>query len=157
MRGLGFGLAAVLLFAITAGSQPMERRHDGKGPSVRHGERLKEMLELTSVQSDKFDLLKLQHQKKMIQIRSQIKTARLDLRQLQRAKTPDRKSIETALKNINDMELQAKLARTDFWFSVRELLTPEQQLRWNEHRNERGHEPMRGKRNNTHRKQRDEN
>jgi len=122
---------AFLPFLLAAGplqAQPCCGAMRGAEAGPR-GPRL-DRLELTDTQEKQVEELRLAHQKKMVQIRSKIEDARIDLRSLMNADKPDRVAIEKTLGTISDQEHQMKLAWTGHWFNVNALLTPKQQEIW---------------------------
>lgn len=123
MQRLIWSIVGLMIAAVQAIAQP----HHPSGPGGEPGMPRLGRLELTDTQQKQVEDLRLAHQKKMIQIRSSIEQGRLDLRAAREASSPDRATVEKAIKAVADLELQAKLERTRFWFELRALLTPKQQ------------------------------
>ena len=70
--------------------------------------------------------LRAEMEKSMVGIQSKIKIERIDLRSLVAAESPDKAAIEGKMKEINDLQFQAKKLTVDHVFAVYGLLTPEQ-------------------------------
>lgn len=128
MKRIVLAFLPFLLAAAPLQAQPCwgAMRCSEAGP---RGPRL-DRLQLTETQEKQIEELRLAHQKNMVQIRSKIEDARIDLRSLMNAEKPDRGAIEKTLGTISDQEHQMKLAWTGHWFTVNALLTPEQQEIW---------------------------
>jgi Spy/CpxP family protein refolding chaperone len=133
---LGIVLCAVVAFASLAIAQPGPDPGGMRGR--QHRESIFKMLNLTDQQRTEIDKLRSAMQKSMIDNRAKIQEARVDLRGLFRADKPDRAAIEKKVSEISDLQLKAKMALIDHLFSIRNLLTPDQQKIWKEHMEEQG-------------------
>jgi Spy/CpxP family protein refolding chaperone len=71
--------------------------------------------------------LRTEMEKSMVAIQAKIKIARIDMRNMVGAASPDKASIEGKMKEVNDLQFQAKKLTVDHLFAVYALLTPEQQ------------------------------
>ena len=138
--------ALVVLAASTAVSQPGEARREirreivmGKGMHESFFERLN----LSDQQETQLRKLRIQTQKNRVQIHSKIHVARLDMKELFLAETPDRAAIEKIVKTISDLQHQAKVNHIDHLFDVYEILTPEQRKVWKKHMGEGGADGIR--------------
>ncbi len=132
---------ATLLILLLVGSsmvaaQPRDRM---RGPRDRGGmrERMAEELNLTDQQKDQMKKLRLDFERNQTEIHAKIKMARLDLKELFLEEKLDRTAIEKRIKAVSDLQHQAKLSHIGHWFTVNEILTPEQQNIWKEHVGER--------------------
>jgi Spy/CpxP family protein refolding chaperone len=92
-----------------------------------------EKLGLNDKQKEEIAGLRSEMQKSMVGIQSKIKIARIDLRTLASAESPDKGSIESKLKEINDLQFQSKKLIVDHVFAVSALLTPEQRKTFKSH------------------------
>jgi Spy/CpxP family protein refolding chaperone len=135
MNRLIWSVALLLLVALPLAAQPEQSPAPRRG--LERGMPLKR-LDLTDVQEKQVAQLRLDHQKKMVQTRAKIAEGRLDLRAAMKANPPDRSTIERAIRTVSELEVQAKLERTKFWFDVRALLTEKQQETWREMAGKRG-------------------
>ena len=132
LRNLSLPLAFLVALSTVAFAQP--RQQMGRAPAERGREtRLADDLKLTEKQEKEMQKLRLDMEKKQTQIQSQIRVQRLEMQGLFQEDKPDRAAIEKIQKNISDLELQAKLAKTDHWFAVQSILTPDQQKVWRKH------------------------
>ncbi len=129
--------ATVLLSGLGLG-QPMQgtgqmKGQAGQGPRQRLmqvRERGLERLNLTDEQKKETQKLRLDLQRKNIPIQSQIRLARLDIREQMSVDMPDKAKIEKLMKQVSDLQLQVKMNGLDHMFAVRNILTPEQLKDW---------------------------
>ena len=119
-------LAATLAAGATALSQPDPATHHA--PFAQRGRReFMEKLGLNEKQKTDIAGLRTEMEKSMVGIQAKIKIARIDMRNLVGAESPDKGLIEGKMKEINDLQFQAKKLTVDHIFAVYALLTPEQQ------------------------------
>lgn len=115
------------LFSTSAWAQRSGRVQRPRSTEGR-AEFLKE-LQLTDEQKKEMLSIRFQAQKQFIVQRAAIATARLELRQLFQAPSPDQSAIEKKVKEVSELRTKASLARIDRLFSVRNILTPEQRIK----------------------------
>ncbi len=121
-------LILFLMFVTTAAlGQPDRSNMDHPR---RTGERLMERLKLTPDQEKQFSKLRTDMMKKQVDLRANIQKDRIDLGSLMHADNPSKGSIESKQKDINNLQGEIKLNRTEFWFAVNSILTPDQQKEW---------------------------
>jgi Spy/CpxP family protein refolding chaperone len=111
----------------------------GDGPKDFHGG-IMAKLNLTEDQQAQIDKLRLELQKKQVTLRSKIDVARLEIKELFGAVSPDKAAIEKKMKEVSELQLQEKLNGLDHLFAVKAILTPEQQKLWKEHMKQGGPE-----------------
>jgi Spy/CpxP family protein refolding chaperone len=87
---------------------------------------LRERLGITDEQAAKIRSAQSQFAKQQIQRQAELRIKRMELAELLRADNPDRAAIEKKLRELNDLELQARMAGLDYGLAMRNLLTPEQ-------------------------------
>lgn len=117
-----FGLAGAL-FAALSYAQP--------GPAAQRGTmRLMDELSLSAEQKKDIDKIIANTMKEQIDRRASIGKARVDLRELLRAESPNQSAIEKKLGEITQMESQARVGRLNTWFVVNRLLNADQQKIW---------------------------
>jgi len=128
-------LLLMFMAAAIVWAQPREFEDDDAltGPMFGGG-RLIENLDLTADQEKQFDKLCTDMQKKQIEIRSKIQTARLDIKDLFREDNPDKGKIESKMSEVSKLQNEMKINHLDFWFALNKILKPEQQKIWKEHR-----------------------
>ncbi|MCK4941813.1 Spy/CpxP family protein refolding chaperone [candidate division WOR-3 bacterium] len=120
-------VALALIFTITAGfAQEMAapctaEKHMHSG--MKHG---LEMLDLTAEQTEEIDAIKMETEKGVIPVKSDIELKRLDLEKEMKLETPDRDGVMTLVKDIHALELKIKQARVDQHLKIHGVLTPEQ-------------------------------
>jgi Spy/CpxP family protein refolding chaperone len=130
-------LVAVLCMAVMttlAFAQPQQETGMGMGPGGRRADRpmrgradLIAKLNLTEDQQAQLQKLRINFQKKQTELRSKIRLIRLDMQELFTAPNPDRAAIEKKMKEVSDLQYQEKLNGLDHLFSMKAILTPEQQ------------------------------
>ena len=137
MRSRLMGLAVL---ALAAGTLAFAQQGTGQRvvveKKVRGPEKMDQLLNLTDEQESKIEKLRGEMQRTMVQNRSKIQIARIDLRELMDADTPDRGAIEKKLKEISDLQVKQRMAMFDHRADVEKLLTPDQKKIWKEHRGE---------------------
>jgi len=87
-------------------------------------------LNLTAEQKKDANRIKVDLDKQLITQKAKIETARLELREICMADSPDKSDIEKKISDIADLEVQAHRIRVDSWFAINTILTPEQQKIW---------------------------
>jgi Spy/CpxP family protein refolding chaperone len=87
-------------------------------------------LNLSDAQKKEMRKLRLELERKNTPLQSQIRLARLEIREQMMADKPDRAKIEKWMKQVSELELQARLNGLDHQFAVRDILTPEQLKNW---------------------------
>jgi len=121
---------ALLFAAVMAGSTLAVAQPDSGNrhtPPPQGGRReFMEKLGLDEKQKADIAGLRAEMQKTMIGIQSKIKIARIDLRTLAGADSPDKAAIEGKMKEINDLQFQSKKLVLDHVFAVYGLLNPQQ-------------------------------
>lgn len=126
-------LVCVLCFAGGALAQ--------QEPAPRHAPEARErgpagmMAKLGLDEKQKADIagLRTEMEKAMVGIQSKIKIARIDIKSLVMAESPDKSAIEGKMKEVSDLQYQAKKLTVDHLFSVYGLLTAEQKKTFREH------------------------
>ncbi len=137
MRSRLMGLAVLALAASTlAFAQQGTGQRVMVEKKVRGPEKMEQMLNLTDEQEAKIEKLRGEMQRTMVQNRSKIQIARIDLRELMDADTPDRGAIEKKFKEISDIQIKQRMAMFDHHADIEKLLTPDQKKIWKEHRGE---------------------
>jgi protein CpxP len=137
MRSRLMGLAVLALSASTlASAQQGTGQRVMVEKKVRGPEKMEQMLNLTDEQEAKIEKLRGEMQRTMVQNRSKIQIARIDLRELMDADTPDRGAIEKKFKEISDIQIKQRMAMFDHHADIEKLLTPDQKKIWKEHRGE---------------------
>lgn len=124
-------IAVIVFVASIATAQPrwMDRDDEPDRPRMKRG--LAE-LNLTAEQQKQFDKLHSDHQKKQIELRSKVQTLRIELRDLMREDSPDKKKVDGKIAEVGKIRTDMKLNHSAFWFDVNKILTPEQQKMWKE-------------------------
>jgi len=127
-------LLALFVFPLVfATAQPRERMREMIHRRSETRQSLIDKLNLSDEQQLKMKKLRLDFEKKQIESRSKIQTARVGMKELWIAEKLDRSSIEKQLKNISDLQHQSRLNRLDHMLAINAILTPEQQKIWKDH------------------------
>ncbi len=122
MKKLGL-LITIALVMVSAGlySQPAGGSDYGK---------ILKKLNLTAEQKKDANRIKVDLDKQLITQKAKVETARLELREICMAESPDKSDIEKKIGDIANLEAQAHMIRVDSWFAINTILTPEQQKIW---------------------------
>jgi Spy/CpxP family protein refolding chaperone len=131
-KAVGMFIAMLILAVSTAPAQP------GPGPGAmrRQGNPEKMMmgaLNLTGQQKTDVQKLHADMERSMVKVQSAVRLARIDLRQLLDAEKLDRNAIEKKVREVSNLQQEAKTALIDHLFAVYAMLTPEQQKTFKEH------------------------
>lgn len=124
-HGPGFGYDRQFGLGMARRFGPRAGRHLSLG-RIAHDPALRERLGITDEQVAKIQAAQSQFAKQQIQRQAELRIKRMELAELLRAENPDRAAIEKKLRELNDLELQAKMAGLDHGMAMRNLLTPEQ-------------------------------
>ncbi len=129
--------ATVMLSTIGLGQQMQgTARAEGRAGAgmrqrvMQYRERAADKLNLTDDQQKQMQKLRLDLEKKNTPLQSQVKLARIDIREQMMADKPDRTRIEKSMKQVSELQFQLKLNGLDHMFAVRNILTPEQLKNW---------------------------
>ncbi len=90
------------------------------------------LLNLSEEQESKISKLRIEHQKNMVDLRSELEKAKLDLRELQTSGNYSRSEYLSAADKINSIHTRISKARANHKMDVYELLSNEQKKLWNE-------------------------
>lgn len=90
------------------------------------GDRMVKELGLTPDQAQKIESLKVEHQKEMITLKSQMRLKRLDLRQEMEKDSPNPASLDKMVDESAAMRATMEKARLHHLLDVKKILTPEQ-------------------------------
>jgi Spy/CpxP family protein refolding chaperone len=91
-----------------------------------HGAAALAALDLTEQQKDRIEAIHDKQRRSAIEIRKNLELARLDMRKLVRADTPDRRAIETQVDRMSGLRAQLQKSQLNAMLDVRGVLTPEQ-------------------------------
>lgn len=133
MRTSLAALCAMLMLggtAVLAQPEPAPRRTP---PPDRGRMQFMEKLGLSEKQKADIAGLRTEMEKSMVGIQSKIKLARIDMRTILSSDNPDKAALEAKMKEVSDLQFQAKKVTVDHLFSVYALLTPEQKKTFKEH------------------------
>ena len=126
------------LLALVGGSgrvpvalaQSPEHRHGRFAHDGEHLQRLLQQLDLNEGQQNTVQTLLRTHAKERIRLQAEIDTMRVDLRQQLRAEAVDMNSVKSALQAIAAKEVDLQMARLTLMHDIRQVLTPDQQKKF---------------------------
>jgi Spy/CpxP family protein refolding chaperone len=127
-------------------AQSPEHRHGRFAHFGDHLQRSLQQLGLNESQQNTVQTLLRTHAKERIRLKAEIDTMRVDLRQQLRADTVDLNSVKAALQAIAAKEVDLQMAHLTLMHDIRQVLTPEQQKKFQsllEQRHTRDHEEHR--------------
>ncbi len=99
-----------------------------EGPAM--GKRFAKMLDLTGEQTQKIEDLRLQMQKDILPLQSQVQQKRTDLKLLLTADSPDQSKINKTIDDISQIRSQMQKIRVKQQMAVRSLLNAEQKKKF---------------------------
>jgi Spy/CpxP family protein refolding chaperone len=117
-----FGFSTVVLAADNDTKQ-MPRRMQGMKAYMAS-------LNLTDAQKKELSQLKVDTEKRGIELRAKAATAKLDLKQLLMSESPDQTAIQKKMSEVAKEESDVRMNRIDGWFAANKMLTPDQQKVW---------------------------
>ncbi len=123
----------LMLTSAAVFAQPRWMDDDDFGPPHERG-RFIERLHLSDEQEEQFEQFRSDFQKKNIDLRAKVQTARITMRDLFDDDKPSQDKIESQLTEISKHQNEMKLNAVSFWFKVNKILKQEQQELWKEHR-----------------------
>ena len=133
-----FMIAAAVSFSF---AQPGLGPGPNAGPNARSmRQEMKAKLNLTEAQETQMQKLRFDLEKKQTTVQSKIKLLRIDMKELLAGENPEKNAIEKKMKEVSDLQLQEKLNVLDHMFTVKGILTPEQQKIWKQHMKQMGPE-----------------
>jgi Spy/CpxP family protein refolding chaperone len=113
--------AAMMVFGTQMYSQPNEAKQIQKFMGK---------LNLTDEQKKDVEKIHFDAEKQSIAQKAKEATARVELRQLLKADTPDKSAIEKKINDIAGLRAQMHMIKINSWFAIDKLLTPDQQKTW---------------------------
>lgn len=135
----------VLMTGSLAMAQPGQGRGrlDGQGPENRW-DRLADRLELTDDQQSKIEGARLEHLKKMNATRNELSIRNAELEAAIATDKPDRKQIDDLVSAVNRLQNDLFAGRTNHRLAVRELLSADQKVLFDQMHSRMGYRSGRG-------------
>ena len=127
-RAVAFLLAALLF--VSTGSVFAQVAEDEDPPEALDPQLPIAQLKLNDQQKKQVEQIRFEMQKQMVGVRAKMQTARLEMRQLLNADSPDKAAIEKKMSEVAQIGVQIHSLRLNNWFEVNKILTPEQQKVW---------------------------
>jgi Spy/CpxP family protein refolding chaperone len=93
-------------------------------------EKIHDRLNLTEEQKDKIETLRNEHQKLMIDLKSELDKQKIEMRELKGKHPVNRNDVLNKVSKMNETHHKIALARENHLMDIYELLTPEQQKEW---------------------------
>lgn len=93
-----------------------------------------EKLNLTEEQKEKIQDLKLKLQKELLPIQAELRNAEAELKTMLLEKQPDLRAVNKKIDQISKLQADIKKLKIRHQFDVRNLLTPEQQKKFDQNR-----------------------
>ena len=124
-------LLGILLLSLALLAQSGRGNRGGQWED--RGSWLDRALDLTEEQQAKMEDLRLQHQKEMIPLRSQVESLRSELNLAITADKFDKGKVEKIVNDMQKVRTQLQMSRVLHQQAVRELLTSEQRKKYNLH------------------------
>lgn len=108
--------------------QPQQQQQQGKGQPGKFQGRQKflQELNLTQDQKDQIQKLRSDHQKQMVDYKSDIAKTRIDIKNLFQSNNPDEGKILDLTKKVSDTQADMKASSIKNWFQIYNLLNDQQ-------------------------------
>lgn len=123
-------LATVFMVVFLLTLPSFAQQGQGKNDGNRKGWDLQERLNLTDAQMETIDGLRLEHEKEMIDLKSDLEKTRLKMKELINKGDVDRASFIAVQTEIMEKENALKLAKANHMMDVYEQLNDEQKDEW---------------------------
>ncbi|QQS34629.1 MAG: periplasmic heavy metal sensor [Ignavibacteriales bacterium] len=101
-----------------------------------------ERLNLTDEQQKKVDEFRVSHQREMIDLRSELDKAKLDIRELKNKSDYKRSDLISAVEKLSAIKNKIAIAQTNHHMDIYELLDKNQKEVWNNFRPKRFDKPV---------------
>ena len=128
-------LAALMVTQMWAqpgqGMRQGQGRHGMKG-MMGHGNMMCDMLDLTTDQQKQMNEMKLNMEKEMLPLRSEMMQAKGELRLLKVENKPNLKAINNKIDDVVSLKAKIMKLRAKHQLEVRSILTDEQKLKWDQ-------------------------
>ncbi|MGE5315080.1 MAG: Spy/CpxP family protein refolding chaperone [Acidobacteriota bacterium] len=118
------------LFLFGASTQAADNDAKAQPPRRMPGRDFIASLNLTDAQKKDIAKIRSETQKRGVDLKAKAEKARIELRELLMAETPDQSAIEKKLNEVAENEADIRMNRIDGWFETNKLLTPDQQKQW---------------------------
>lgn len=120
-----FSLMAIFVFASSISAQPgFNRKAKGFGHQALFG--CFYGLELTAEQTKSINEIKLEFEKKAVDIRANIEKERINKREIRTSKNIDKSKFLTSEKKLGELRNELRLLAAEYWLKGYDVLTDEQ-------------------------------
>lgn len=123
-------LPAIVLALFCIGTAGWAAESDQRPPKEKMTKQFLASLNLTDAQKKDMANVKVETEKRAIELRAKAETSRLELRQLLMADVPDQGAIEKKMSELVKRETDIRMNKIDGWFAANKMLTPDQQKIW---------------------------
>ena len=90
-------------------------------------------LNLSDTQKEQFQKISFDTQKKQIELKAKLETAKLELRRLMTADAIDKSAIEKKMNEVATSHVALRMNHLNSWMEKNKVLNPEQQKLWKKH------------------------
>lgn len=118
---------AALFLALSIPSFTIAQPDFERGP---RNDRLLSKLNLSDTQKEQFKKIRYETEKKNIDNRAKLETARLDMRRLFDSENIDRSAVEKKIAEVSALESGIKINHFNAWADCNKILNPDQQKIW---------------------------
>ncbi|MGE5354258.1 MAG: Spy/CpxP family protein refolding chaperone [Acidobacteriota bacterium] len=123
-------IAVALIAVLPLGNlfaQQTQQPPQGKGQGRMPGrQKMLQELNLSQDQKDQIQKLRTEHQKQMVDYRSDIQKTRIDIKNLFTGNNPDEGKILDLSKKVSDIQADMKASSIKNWFQIYNLLNDQQ-------------------------------
>ncbi|MCU7492182.1 MAG: Spy/CpxP family protein refolding chaperone [Bacteroidota bacterium] len=120
-------ILAVALIAVLPLGSLFAQQQQGKGQGKMPGrQKMLQELNLSQDQKDQIQKLRTEHQKQMVDYRSDIAKTRLDIKNLFTSNNPDEDKILDLTKKVSGIQADMKASSIKNWFQIYNLLNDQQ-------------------------------
>lgn len=130
-------LMAMTLTAVYAQEQPEKRSHRGKHRAESRAQQMAQHLDLTDEQQQQIKEIRKAKARDQIQRQNQIRELRAEMRTAMTQDQIDKSKINDLIDQIGVLEIAGKKERAATMIEIRELLTDDQRLLFDQYKNRR--------------------
>jgi Spy/CpxP family protein refolding chaperone len=140
MKNRRIAIMLVLALCFTLSALQAQKKPETKTDSPKMGRSMMhdgfngmQALKLTDEQKQKIEVLRLDNQKEIIKLNSEIQLNRVDIKKLFTEKELNTAKLAGLTETIGKLELKIKTLKTENWITIYNLLNDEQKGIWKKH------------------------
>ena len=139
-------LAFFLLSVVFSGFTYSQGDRNNNDKPFLCRDRITQALNLNDDQLSKFNEFKYQHQKEVIDLKSEIEKNRLEIQKMMRDNNVDPNRVKELTSSNSKLHADIQSSKVDMWLNIHNILDKDQQKIWNKHFEKQGRGMRKGNR-----------